>query len=272
MKRMKTKILLLGIFIITFVGVFPGVILAWPPALPSGQTLILVHGRGDTKDKMNTIRDWADPNVSPTYSIITWEKIYNVEYYGDNPGHPSEFNNVRQGDIDTQGATIEQFAEAFYIWLLGKIFSEQVTTEIYFICHSMGGLIIRYMLKHYYDYWGASIKGVAHLATPNHGAIWAFLGIFSPWEPAIIQMDYGSSFLYHLNLNDETPGFAKWYTYAGRKNALGMTGSLDDGQVLYDSVKLSGARVNRKYSSLSHEEMRRDWGVYTQVVYDFKYN
>jgi len=270
MKKMKKEIILLGIVIISFIGVFPSIGQAWPPNLPNGQTLILVHGRGDSKGSMNTIQDWADPNVSPTYPVITWEKIYNVEYYGDKPDHPSEFNNVIQGNPGTDGSTIEQFAAAFYTWILGEIFGEQLTKEIYFICHSMGGLIIRYMVKTYMDYYGASIKGVATIGTPNHGSLTAlFWSLAFPWDTSLGQCN--GAFIEKINKNDETPNNAKWYTYAGDKLWSWLDWKWFDGVVTPFSSSLSGAQVNRVYS-LDHTQLRQNWGVYTQIVYDFRYN
>ncbi|MFX0030498.1 MAG: esterase/lipase family protein [Candidatus Hermodarchaeota archaeon] len=272
MKRIRFKIVLLGIFLITVVSLLPKNGQAWPPNLPNGQTLILLHGRGDSKQKMNIIQDWADPNVSPTYPIITWEKIYNIEYYGDYPDHPSEFNNVIRGNSGTNGSHIDEFGEALYIWLLGKIFTQQVNKEIYFICHSMGGLIVRYMIKTWYDYFGAQIKGVAHLGTPNHGCLSAGFGyMLDPWEKSLGDMRIGSVFIANLNANDETPDITKWYTYAGRKDLWGNTGTTWDGVVEMGSVELEGACANRRYSDLNHLELKRDWGVYTQIIYDFRY-
>jgi len=113
MKKMKKEIILLGILIISFIGVFPSIGRAWPPSLPNGDTVILVHGKGDSPTSMNYIYNWA---VDNDYPIITWEHVFNIEYYGDKSGHPSEFNNVLRGSVQIQwikGATIEKFASDF---------------------------------------------------------------------------------------------------------------------------------------------------------------
>lgn len=122
-------------------------------------------------------------------------------------------------------------------------------TRVDVITHSMGGLPSRYYLKNLDG--AAKVDAWVSLAGPNHGTETArFCG-----GPSCVEMRPGSAFLRDLNSGDETPGSARYATWAS---------PCDNVIKPRDSVALTGA-ANRTTTCLDHGGLRTDHTVYEEV-------
>jgi hypothetical protein len=138
------------------------------------------------------------------------------------------------------------FAFAFYIMQDLNYIGENVDI----VCHSMGGLVTRYMIKYFYDaiktaYWNAfgrifTIHSVCTVGTPNHGVIYGWLVPVTQ----TIEMGPLSPFLIELNNFLVYPGteiplsgiYINWFTYRGGPYIL--EGARADGIVETISVPI----------------------------------
>ena len=215
------------------------------------RTLILVHGYDGNSAQFSSI--YNNPDVIETYG----ERIIRIDYYG-------EFMGVKTSIWFPSIEGISLLL-AFYIMTNHDI----IRGNIDFVCHSMGGLVVRYMIKHFYDAIrdffeekkkNFNITHVCHLATPNHGTLTGLLAILIGSIQGI-QMIPGSPFLKLLNFPDETPysDTIEWYTYRG---------SLDPVATPYWLIPLIGARENRFYDGLNHDTIRTDPDVLNDLFTD----
>ena len=215
------------------------------------RTLILVHGYNGNSAQFSSI--YNNPDVIETYG----ERIIRIDYYDHFMGE--DINWWRPG-ISTIADLLAEYIKSHHLDIRGNID---------FVCHSMGGLVVRYMIKHHYkslkQFYGNKpgqfeIKHVCQLATPNHGVDWFLLGlfVFNLLSAQMNDMVPGGPFLegtlFESGLNDpdETPygETIDWYTYRG-----------SDDWVAYPitSIPLEGAVENRgPYPGLNHDTILTD--------------
>ena len=161
-----------------------------------------------------------------------------------------------------------------------------ISDNVDFITHSMGGLVTRYMIKHYYDdiinaYVNIpnnprvfKIKNVAMIAPPNHGGLWYWV------DRQAGQMQAGSPFLNSLNAHEdgvpdphsEIPLLGidiDWFTYRSGINIghLLNTDLRHDGMVDVYSPWLIGA-TNKGWYKIDHEMMRKNKMLKTVIFND----
>ncbi|GAG23290.1 unnamed protein product, partial [marine sediment metagenome] len=223
------------------------------------RTLILVHGFNGFHEQFYKIyRD--DEKVKQTYG----DRIFKIDYY---PYFMGQVINSWSPGIGTIATLLVSYIKSNYLKIRGNID---------FVCHSMGGLVVRALIKyHYYKRYHGDltqfyenkpgqfkIRRVCQLATPNHGILWSTPGqiLFSS---QITDMAPWSAFLNNLNDPDETPFSEEtdmkieWYTYRGHDDLTAFP---------ICSVPLRGA-VNRYFGGLGHDTiLTSGWSLFFLFV------
>ncbi|MBN1213901.1 MAG: hypothetical protein JXA99_00510 [Candidatus Lokiarchaeota archaeon] len=210
----------------------------------SDTTLLLVHGfwgssstfndlLSDTKydNNGNGINDFKDH-----YGI---NNILKVDYYSSHDPDP-EFSGF------TINTPIEDVSRALKNYIINNKINGKIKDHLDIIAHSMGGLVVRYMIEHEHYYEeiknaGVTIDNIATVGTPNHGTLLSQIaligGVLSPILPIVLsvygvgtlgiqifQMAYIHAFILDLNSGDETPhsrddsgeySDIHWSTYRG---------------------------------------------------------
>ncbi len=125
---------------------------------PTERTLLLVHGFGGNSTQYHDFL--TNPILNKFY-----DNIIAIDYYGD-----SDFsgNGLKKGfTVDTP---IENVADALAEYILEH--PEKFHKLIDIIAYSMGGLVVRSMIKRNYPSLikkGYTLDDVALIASPNHG-------------------------------------------------------------------------------------------------------
>lgn len=232
-------------------------------AKPDGlKTLIFVHGfsiEGISPGPSNW--QYLRSNLEEYY-----DKIIEIRYY-QNPtdmgGYFTTHNSIDDISMGLRNYLIEHYYE--------------ITDNIDFICHSMGGLVVRNMIKLWYrelcweyDKHGRRfrISHVAMLGTPNKGVSYGWAGLLFNCTQ-LTQMAIGSWFLKSLNQGTVTPrgSIIKYSTYRGQCDFLGICIGLWDGVVGVGEVSLVGARNWGPYY-LNHDSLRDSIVVLWALKYD----
>ncbi|MFX1411305.1 MAG: esterase/lipase family protein, partial [Promethearchaeota archaeon] len=222
------------------------------------RTLILVHGWSL----------WGDPTPDSFWNMFAQYDRY-LRFYDGNI-HIIHYYGMFMGENCSIRTPIERVAQLLALYITTHF--ETITDSVDFICHSMGGLVVRYMIKHYYETiksFYAEVLGrdfniinVCTIATPNHGVWYGWAGVFN-LNVQGLEMMAGSPFLIALNFPPETPysNYINWFTYAGGKFII------TDGIVEIISVPLIGA-TNRGLYPLDHSEMIQVFCVNVVVFND----
>lgn len=258
--------------------------------IAENRTLILVHGYSIlelNEDPHNWVKFILAPEFREAYN-----NIIVISYYG-------QFGAIRYSK-DTAGVwtrtvwardhqSIDDLITRFWsIAFIADILRDYIKADyanieenVDFICHSMGGLVTRYMIKHWYldiqEYYISkgkvfNIKNVAGLGVPNHGSI-----IDLTVDKQTEQMKKNSDFLTELNRYDETPfqPDINWYTYRSGLNKGWPASDGDlrhDGLVGVDSVPLDrwliDQSTNKGWYQLDHETLRRNDMLKTVIFND----
>ncbi|MFX1489939.1 MAG: hypothetical protein ACFFBI_12365 [Promethearchaeota archaeon] len=253
------------------------------------RTLIFIHGWGYQKDSPE---QWATFLLAQEF-LDAYDDFILISYYYDccaykytkNPqGEWVEVQTHYMNEYITDMTPIEEIALVIALYIIyDHLFIED---NVDIICHSMGGLVTRYMIKHYYtgiqDAYASvgeifTIKNICILATPNHGVWlnWVFEFLVPPYSTQVIEMMAPSPFLTDLNNNNSEPGSEvpvsginiNWFTYRSGLNNL--AGVRHDGMVQVSSVPLAGAQVqNKGWYQLDHEMMRKNNMLKTVIFND----
>ncbi|TFG04182.1 MAG: hypothetical protein EU536_05080, partial [Promethearchaeota archaeon] len=126
---------------------------------PGDRTLLCVHGYTGSSVQFDDFL--TNPDLGAFYN-----NIVAVDYYKDND-HYGHRILEEYGDVNIP---IAEIGDALVAYILGH--PETFHTTIDIVAHSMGGLVVREMIKYrYLDLVAAGyrIDDVALIATPNHG-------------------------------------------------------------------------------------------------------
>lgn len=190
----------------------------YTPIRSNTRTLFLLHGYGDSTSSMRFFE--GESNIIDLYGT---DNIINLEYYG----------NFMDESV-TRDTPIEDIARCLRDYIIQN--PDKIGDNIDFVCHSMGGLIVRYMIKHYYaDIIRAykdlerviRIYHVCTVGTPHHGSWivdrmfeWAWFGALmlnilaaeagitfslTDYQFEQCRTAFYSDFIKNLNVGDETP-------------------------------------------------------------------
>lgn len=169
------------------------------PAAPTPRTLIGVHGYYMWESGFaSEFEGWFESGSSYfTPAIDSWYEGRHmpVYWYNADDRHQSEFNSLGNDD------QIPEVSVCLKRYLLNRKADGTLgTDEIDLVGHSTGGLIIRHMIKNYYQELndaGITINHVGLFSTPNYGCLGAF------FVPHHITMDLciDSPFLQDLQPN-----------------------------------------------------------------------
>ncbi|MHA1212944.1 MAG: hypothetical protein ACTSSH_10830, partial [Candidatus Heimdallarchaeota archaeon] len=247
------------------------------PVKPEAEqrTLIFVHGfdllsQPIVLNQWNNFKDALEfKNAYDNMIVISYYGPYDVDIYTKLNG---EFQEPTHYEVDpnhhTLMTTIEYVSFLLYQFIRDR--PDIIHDNVDFICHSMGGLVTRYMIKNFYPLLYNSyanlgrnfnIENVCMLGTPNHGVSYGWLTALFPVPlpppTQLAQMAPGSPFLWVLNHEDVIPNTEipwsganiNWFTY--RSGIFEILGIRYDGLVDASSVELNGAN-NKGLYSLNH--------------------
>ncbi|MFX1394539.1 MAG: esterase/lipase family protein, partial [Promethearchaeota archaeon] len=195
-------------------------------------SLICVHGYGGHSSAFNTVIN--NPQFIKYYGA---GNIWTVNYV---TGKDPEFDFPFYWDDYFVGVaeSITTIAEGLLRYIIARHIKGDLKDNIDIFAHSMGGLVVRYMIKCWYPVlqtYGITIRHVGLAGTPNHGVWFANFGHFLSWNlglfklmldidnffglplPCWYEMGTLSGFLLFLNFLDETPYDISYYTYSGLK-------------------------------------------------------
>lgn len=268
-----------------------------PDSDESQRTLILVHGF-----KFFRYYEWGDVPFDPSFwetyltsleYIYAYDNIIVISYYGYFTAY--RFAKDSTGKLVPIGTDvlpvfmncytlIEDIASELALYIM--YYYSYISDNVDIVCHSMGGLVTRFMIKYFYvdiqNFYTALgrnfiINNVCTIATPNHG-IWysALLGAFAFCAQGI-EMGDKSPFILLLNYNPEIfpleipPSglLIHWFTY---RSGLYTYESLllevrYDGIVETDSVPLIGA-INKGLYPFDHTQLIGSQAVCNVVFND----
>ncbi len=257
-----------------------------PPPPPPTKTLLLIHGKSDQASTWNTLRarqDFIDYYGSANMVAIS--------YYSSRADHPSQFNSVT---VDTSIRTIGYYMKNYIIWAHQQGI---IADELDIVCHSMGGLVIRSMIKDYYPTIknaGITIKHYCSIATPHQGVNLAnlreLLNFFDdPLVKLLIgennyqdrQMMTGSSFLANLNSGEDTPYSRSDATAYSDINWMTIRGDVwwivwmwphgGDGLVYdHEAILKDGNDLLQYEYSVVHQFAHRESVTLNRVIYNLK--
>lgn len=131
---------------------------------PSGRTLLLIHGYGLTA-KIHFEDTYSNPYIQSYYN-----SVIPIDYYGAIPSSNQTYS-LGRADFDLN-TPIEEIALELKKFLLDPNNSGLLTDKIDVIGYSMGGLIVRYLIRTYYVEIKAAnytFENVVLIATPNGG-------------------------------------------------------------------------------------------------------
>lgn len=226
---------------VKYIIVFSFLLFALPAYSESEEYVILLHGLIRTSNSMNEIEQFLIEN---DYQVI------NINY-------PSRKHEIQSLALIVRDEVVSKTSHA---------------EKVHFITHSMGGIILRYIMKH------APIPNlgrVVMLSPPNHGSeVVDVFGenIFFEWiaGPAGKQLGTDDNL---LNSGDEKIDFELGIITGDR--SINLIGSMiiegdDDGKVSVESARLKGMS-DFLVVNASHTFIMRDEYVITQCVHFLKY-
>ncbi|NVM03129.1 MAG: hypothetical protein HWN67_12375 [Candidatus Helarchaeota archaeon] len=127
----------------------------------SNKSLILVHGH----DASSGVFDrWNDSNIYANY----YNKVVAINYYWDGSS-PKPKNYIGNDTPITLETDISNISYGLFIYLNSSNF-----TDVDFLCHSMGGIVVRGLICNYYQNLnnsGINIDDVITMGTPNQGSL-----------------------------------------------------------------------------------------------------
>jgi len=249
------------------------------------RTLILAHGYAFWEDP-ETPYNWRTFTLAQEF-LETYDDIIVLNYAGWFLAYRYSKNDNGDWTIQvipmykqiTNDVSIRYIALVLAQYIIQDY--KQIEDNVDFICHSMGGLVTRYMIKAFYttlqDHFANhsrdfKIKNIAMMAPPNHGS---YLNVGGDLQQR--EMLAGSPFLNELNAYESgMPAYSEipysgrninWFTY---KSGIytNNAGLRHDGVVDVYSVHLYGATANKGWYQLKHEDLRHNEMMKTVIFND----
>ncbi|MFX0137570.1 MAG: esterase/lipase family protein [Candidatus Hodarchaeota archaeon] len=127
----------------------------------SNKSLILIHGHDASA---GVFKRWNDSSIYANY----YNKVVAINYYWDGSGVPPK-NYIGNGFNITLETDISNISRSLFIYLKSSNF-----TEVDFLCHSMGGIVVRDLICNYFqdlNNSGIKIDDVITMGTPNKGSL-----------------------------------------------------------------------------------------------------
>ncbi len=127
----------------------------------TNKSLILIHGHAASSSVFDR---WNDSNIYANY----YNKVVAINYYWDGSGsEPKNYiGNHNPIDLETDISNI-----SYYLF---QYLNSSNFTDVDFLCHSMGGIVVRDLICNYYPNLNASginIDDVITMGTPNKGSL-----------------------------------------------------------------------------------------------------
>lgn len=230
-----------------------------------GKPVVFVHGldafgtagvdcNGTFGDMINTLKAWGWTGTMATVKYYTGDTNcgYSLDHHGSHSlEYPRTDAHTSDGSHDMDG-DIRHLAYHL-AWMIRDHFGTQPVDAV---GHSMGGLIIRYMVDQLQrgnpNYpSGVQVEDVVTFGTPHGGSGYAS---WCAWSYECNQMQYGSSFINYLASsapNPQAAGGTDWTAI----------GSYSDGVVSQDSAVNMDATHKVKYLSsmgIGHSDYMHD--------------
>ncbi|MFX1480834.1 MAG: esterase/lipase family protein [Promethearchaeota archaeon] len=168
------------------------------------ESLLLVHGFCGSGNAFEPLRYF-----NPIRQYYGLNDIIAIDYYNTHAGYEPEFSDI------TVWSSITTIGDCLKNYIIRAHNDGILKSNLDIVAHSMGGLVVRSMIKRHYREIkdaGITINHVATMGTPNHGlasisliAWLSGLGWLDILPMQGTQMSKTSSFLAILNLYDETP-------------------------------------------------------------------
>jgi hypothetical protein len=256
-------------------------------------SLLLLHGAGgDNSSFEEFFTDRADWNRNGISDFLDYYGTGNVislkSYFDINTDRP-EFDGITKDPM----SSIENMSRAVKNYILNDHESGILKDDLDLLGYSLGGLVIRQMIKaHYYEliHNGVTIQHVSILGSPSRGA-WGYNVVYlnksksgNYWTyettrncKASLEMVTISDFIAELNADDETPHDIIYNTYRGTdvldggwaaillwpgyfnltliNQIASIIGTFGDGYVAQGSVVLDGALNNRAFYKVTHGDV-----------------
>ncbi|MDF1537300.1 MAG: hypothetical protein P1Q69_00120 [Candidatus Thorarchaeota archaeon] len=237
---------------------------------PLGRVLYLVHGYWGKVSDMESLRSYLQTDLGSSFSAINQFSYFTA--YGVDRNDMNAVNNLHYT------SSVTDYAEHLYDVLI----QHSSGTQINFVGHSLGGIIIRTMLMNHrtdLENAGIDIGCVVTMGTPNHGTLLANplnpIAIISTILPLFAdEAQYWPSPVFYsvnplsplmLSLNYDPSSYSdgiRWYTGAGIDPVLGLPALLIHGEY-------SDPLVGESRAYLSFAETRQFYDVdHSRLVVD----
>ncbi|MFX0147763.1 MAG: hypothetical protein ACFE8E_08425, partial [Candidatus Hodarchaeota archaeon] len=192
-------------------------------------SLLMVHGmggEGSTYDFLDFRPDWNRNGISDYIDYYGLENMIALESYYDDKTTRPEFDGIVHPD-----SSIENISRALKNYIINEHSSGIIKDNLDIIAYSLGGVVVRYMIKEYYyelNQEGITIQHAGIVGSPSHGD-WgdnkSYLNVskyFNFWYYSSskdcnvhLELVSISEFLTELNADDETPYNIIYNTYRG---------------------------------------------------------
>ena len=246
-------------------------------------TAILIHGWGPNSDT-GASHEFSSM-LSRVQADSFFENAFSIDYYyhsGDSyaQSHTEQEFYDYGVTTNTHIGTVASLLKDYLIRMHDKPDTdpERIRDNLYIFAHSMGGLVSRYMVKHYYNDLksaGINIRHIAMFGTPNFGCLIGAFG-FSIQSSEMSRTWFQEAFLDGLALGDRTP--CSWSdsvnsdiyytTYTGGADFIGTTDNvaLDDRFFWWQDGYANDVTNFGLYDGVNHGQLLTDLGVYNDAI------
>ena len=225
-------------------------------AKDQNRPLILVHGH-EADSGVNCRSTWLD--LMAHFRVYGYKGSFHpVQYYRDDTGCAEYYGPGGAPEImyATSDTKIQDIAKKLAWYIYEK--HNKRGTGVNIVAHSMGGLIVRYMIdavqRHKSGFPPVIVApSVVTLATPHDGIDYIWVGCRTG---QCDQMDSSSSFIDYLQTSARNPqgGYGTWWSLGGSH----ADNTVDEGSATSMSVKYKmhwAEDTNLEHSDFMHEKI-----------------